>query len=164
MLEGVDAALLDHAFHLVEHLLAPPCDGHVEGIIAVGAARFVVPHLQRIMQTLPGRRQSEIHNHRGAARQRRPRAAFEIIGGIGAHKRHFQMRMRVDPARHDIAARRIQLFVARQVRPDLDDLAAVDQDIRLIGQISGDDGSVFDDFGHGFLPVFTRSGLALELV
>jgi hypothetical protein len=58
------------------------------------------------------------------------------------------MGMRIDAARHDIAAGGIQRLVTGEVRPDLDDPAAIDLDVGLVGQVGGDDGSVFDDCGH----------------
>ncbi|MCY1379462.1 hypothetical protein D9M69_671850 [compost metagenome] len=79
MLEGVDALVLDDGLHLVEDLLAPPSDRHVEGIVAIGAGRFVVPHGERFKQRLVGRGQGGIHDHGRAAGERCPGAAFEII-------------------------------------------------------------------------------------
>ena len=125
MLEGGDAFLLDHGLHLVEDLLAPPSHRHVVGIIAVRPARLVVPHLQRVMQTLALARQREIDDHGGAARQRGTCAGFEIIRRIGAHERHFQMRVRVDPAGHHVAAGGVEGLVAFEVWTNFRDLAAV---------------------------------------
>ena len=143
--------------HLVEHLLAPPGDRHVEGIVGAGLRGLVVPHLQRLEQRLAGRRQAEIDHHRGAARRRRPRAALEIIGRIGAHERHFEMGVRVDAAGHHVAAGGVELVIAVQVRPDADDLVVLDQHVGLPGAVGGDDGAVLDDFGHCCSPVFPRS-------
>ena len=148
VLEGIDAPVLHDGFHVVEDLLPPPCDRHVEGIVAVRAGRFVVPALDRVEQAFALIGQAEIDNHRGAARQSRPRAGLKVIAGVGAHERHLQMHMRVDPAGHDVATGRVQLLIAFQVGADLDDPACVDQDIRLVGQIMRDDGAVLDDFGH----------------
>jgi hypothetical protein len=58
------------------------------------------------------------------------------------------MGVRVDAARHHIAAGGVELFVAGQVRADLDDFAAVDQHVRFPCAVGGDDSSVLDDFGH----------------
>ena len=55
--------------------------------------------------------------------------------------------MRIDAARHDVAAGGVEHFAAREVLPDLDDHAALDADIGLVGEIGGDDGAVLDD-GH----------------
>ena len=145
-------ALLDDGGHLVEHLLAPPGDRHVEGIVARRLGRLVVPHLQRFHQRLLRRRQAEVDHHRRAAGQRRARPALEIVSRIGAHEGHFQMRVRVDASGHDIAARRVELLVAGKVRPDGGDRLAVDQDVRLPRPVGGDDGSVLDDFRHSRSP------------
>ena len=79
VLERINAPIFDHALHLVKHLFAPPRHGHVKRIIAVGAGGFIVPHFQRIMQSLPWAREREIDNHRGAPSQCRAGTAFEII-------------------------------------------------------------------------------------
>ena len=58
------------------------------------------------------------------------------------------MGVRIDAAGHDVAAGGVEVFVALEVLADFGDLAAVDGDVCLVGQIGGDDGSVFDDGGH----------------
>lgn len=148
-------ALVDDGRHLVEHLLAPPGDGHVEGIVAGSLGRLVVPHLQGLQQRLLRRRQAEIDHHRRAAGKGRARAGFEIIGRIGAHERHFEMGVRVDATRHDIASGGVVLMVAMQIRTDGNDLAVLDQHIRLPCSVGGDDGAVLDDFGHCLVPLFS---------
>ena len=54
---------IDDLLHLLEHLLAPPGDRHVEGVVAAGALRLGVPALQRLEQRLAGAGQAEIHHH-----------------------------------------------------------------------------------------------------
>ena len=148
MLEGGDAALGDLG-HLIEHLLPPPGHRHVVGVVAVRASRLVVPHLEGVEQPLTGSGQREVDDHRGPARQRRARPALEVVGGIGAHERHLEMRVRVDPARHDVAACGVEHLVAGEVRADLRDAAGVDEDVGAVGEVVGDDGAVLDDGGHG---------------
>ena len=63
------------------------------------------------------------------------------------------MRVRVDAARHDVAAGGVELVVAVQVRADGDDLAVLHQHVGLPGAVGGDDGAVLDDFGHVFVPL-----------
>ena len=48
VLEGGDSTILHHGLHLVEDLLRPPGDRHVERIVAMRPRGFIVPHLQRI--------------------------------------------------------------------------------------------------------------------
>ena len=113
VLERINAPVFDHALHLVKHLFAPPGHGHVEGIIAVGAGGFIVPHFQRIMQSLPWAREREIDNHRSAASQCSAGAAFEIIRRICAHEWHLKMGMGVNATRHHVAVCCIQFIRAR---------------------------------------------------
>ncbi|MNT82677.1 hypothetical protein D3C72_2224410 [compost metagenome] len=56
--------------------------------------------------------------------------------------------MRVDAAGHDETAAGVERFVAFEVRADLDDPAAFDLHIGLVGQVGGDDGSTLDDSAH----------------
>jgi hypothetical protein len=129
-------------------LLAPPGDGHVVGVIAGRAGGLVRPDLGRIHQVLALPRQDEVDDHRGPATQRRPGAALEIIRRVGAHEGHLQMRMRVDPAGHDIAAGRVKLRPALEALPDLGDHPVLHPHIGLVGEVGGDDGAVLDDGGH----------------
>ncbi|MNE01566.1 hypothetical protein D3C80_940100 [compost metagenome] len=152
MLEGVDAFFLNHRLHFVEDLLAPPGDCHMEGIVAMRAGRLVVPTLQGIQHGLAGIGKTEIDHHGRAAGKGCAGAAIEIVGGIGTHEGHFEVNMRIDTARHDITAGGVERFVARKVRADLDDLSAVYLQIRLVGQVGGNDGSVLDYCGHGCSP------------
>ena len=58
------------------------------------------------------------------------------------------MRVRVYAARHDIAACGVQLVVGVEVRAYGGDFVVFDEDVGLEGAVGGDDGAVFDDFGH----------------
>ena len=108
MLEGGDAAI-DHLGHLVEHLLAPPGDRHVERIVGSWPCAVLLSHICSASSSdWLGDGQAEIDHHRGAAGERRARAALEIVGRIGAHERHFEMGVRIDAARHDVAAGRVE--------------------------------------------------------
>jgi hypothetical protein len=160
VLEGVDAAPGD-VLHLVEHLLAPPGDRHVERVVAIGAGRLVVPALQRLQQRLFGIGQAEIDHHRRAAGERGACAALEIVRRIGAHERHFEMHMRVDAPGHHIAAGRIQFLAARQVLPDPGDHAVFDLHIGLVGPVGGDDRAVLDDGGHMGSLLAWREGIEI---
>ena len=54
--------------------------------------------------------------------------------------------MRIDAARHDVTAGRVQRFVTGEIGPDLDDLAALDLHIGVVGQVRGHDGAALDHF------------------
>lgn len=113
MLERVDAVGFDHGLHLVMDLLRPRCHRHVEAIVGGRLLGFAAPVLIRREHRLAGIGQAEIHHHRGAAGERRFGSRFEIVGGDGAHERHFEMGMRVDAARDDIGAAGVNHFSAR---------------------------------------------------
>ena len=66
------------------------------------------------------------------------------------------MHMRVDPARHDIAACSVQNLVAFQIRPDFDDFAAVYKDVSFVSEVCCDDSAAFDYFGHPTTPCCAR--------
>ena len=151
VLEGVDPAL-GHRLHLVEDLLAPPRHRHVERIVAMRPGGLVVPHLQRVEQRLPRARQREVDDHRRPPRQRRPRAAVEVVRRVGPHERHLEVGMRVDPPRHHQAPARVEHGVPCQIRPDGGDPAALDQNVRRVAQIGGDDRPALDDRRHEVAP------------
>ena len=60
------------------------------------------------------------------------------------------MRVRIDAARHDVAAGGVEHVIGGvlQVLADLDDLAVLDEDVGLVGDVGGDDRAVLDEFGH----------------
>ena len=153
MLEGVDA-LLDHLRHLVKNLLVPPGDRHVERVVGARLAGLLVPLLQRVEQALLRRRQAEVDDHRRAAGECRGSSRVEVVGGERAHEGHFHVRVRVDAARHDVAARRVDDVVGGvlKVGADRDDLVVLHEDVGLGGEIGGDDGAAFDELGHVSVP------------
>ena len=60
------------------------------------------------------------------------------------------MRVRIDAARHYVAPRRVEDMVGGvvEIGADGDDLVMLHEDVGLLGQIGGDDGAAFDEFGH----------------
>ena len=60
--------------------------------------------------------------------------------------------MRVDTTRHHVTTRGVQNLIARKPLPDFNDLAVLNQNICLVGQVMGDDRSVLDHSGHGNTP------------
>ena len=163
MLEGVDAAP-DDLGHLVVDLLVPVHDRAViADIDADLVLRLGVPGIDGAQQRAVLAGQDEINQHGGPAGRRRPGAGLEGLGGGRAHERHFQMRVRVDPAGDDIGLRGIDDLVAGQVLADGGDLLAFDQDIGLPGPVRGEDGAALDDFAHSrpplhLVPCASRSG------
>jgi hypothetical protein len=161
VLERGDAAI-DDIGHLVEHLLAPPGDRHVEGIVAI-RLRSCCPTSGWLRAATgwdwAGRNRPPWWSHRREPRACRSRNHRRI----GAHERHFEMGVRIDAARHDVAAGGVERLVARQVRPDLDDPPAIDQHIAFVCAVGSDDRSVLDDFCHSFVPLFLTPWLATHI-
>ena len=62
------------------------------------------------------------------------------------------MRMRINAARHDVAARCINHLVAFEIGANRDDAFTLDQHIRFEAAIGGNDGSVFDHCRHDEFP------------
>ena len=94
----------------------------------------------------PGAGQHEIDHHRRAAGEPGARAGEEIVGGVRAHEGHFQVRVRVDAARHDVAAGGVEHVVVagrgsrrsrRSCRPR--------PDVGRVGDVGGDDRAALDD-------------------
>jgi hypothetical protein len=113
------------------------------------------------------RRQAEIDHHGGAAGNGRARAALEIVGGIGAHEGHFEMGVRIDAARHDIAAGGVEFVVAVQIGADGHDPAVLHEHVGLPRAVGGYDGAVPDDFRH-FVPLVasasSRAALSIRFM
>ena len=148
MLERGDA-VVDHLGHVVAHLIRPVGDAHVVGVIGGGEFGALVPVGDRLHQRLAAAGNAEIDQHRGAAGERGAGAAVVIVGRIGAHERHVQMRVRIDSARHDEATGAVERLVALQARSDLLDRLALDQHVGDVAAVRGDDGPAFDHGGHG---------------
>ena len=152
VLEGVDAVGLDDDLHLVEHLLRPRRHRHVEAVVARCPLGFAPPVLIRRQHRLPGIGEAEIHDHRGAAGQRRLGARFEIVGGDGTHERHFEMGMRIDAAGHHVAAAGVDHLGARgwiDGSGNGGNRLAIDEDVGAFRMIVVDDSTAADQDGHG---------------
>ncbi len=118
------------------------------GIVGHGVLRALVPIGEGLHQRLIAVGNAKIDDHRGAAGQRGLCAALVIVCRIRAHERHVEMGVRVDAARHDEAARRVERAVALQAIADRLDGFAFHQHVGLVGAVRGDDRSAFDDERH----------------
>ena len=161
VLEGVDAIGLHDGFHLVVDLRRPLRHRHVEGIISTGLLGLVAPRLVGGEHRFARCGNAEVDDHRRAAGKPCLGAPLEIIGGDLAHEHQFHVGVRVDAARHDVAATRIDNPGTRrriELRSDGDDLAAVDQHIGALRMVMVDDGSAANKRAHGccLLPVTQR--------
>ena len=106
MLEAVDPMAGGQHPHLLPHLVRPPGDGDMEGIIGrrfLGPAHPLVIGLE---QGDIGGGDDEIDDHGGAAGERGGGAAEEILARHRAHEGQLHMGMGIDAAGHHILARR----------------------------------------------------------
>ena len=99
---------MDQLPHLFELRVAEIGDDAVEGVVDGGfALGFFHPRFERLPQALAFRLNGEIDQRGGAAKSRGDRAGLEIVRAGGAAKRHVQMRVHVDSARHHEQAGRV---------------------------------------------------------
>jgi len=80
-------------------------------------------------------------------------APFEIVGGNAAHERQLEMGVRIDAARHHIAAAGVEHLRARrhvECGADRDDCLAIDKYVRAPRMIGVYDRAAADEErGHG---------------
>jgi len=109
---------------------------------------FLHPGIKGCAQRLPFILDSEINQRCGATKGRCARAGLKIIGAGGTAKRHVEMCVHIDPARHDILifcinhARRV---FTRQVLADGRNLAAADGNVSRVGISGRDHCAVYDE-------------------
>ena len=89
----------------------------------------------------------EIHQRGGAAESRGARSGFEIVARRRPSERHIQVCVDVDAARHYIHAARVDPPVDTlrgQAAPNILDLFTFDQNVRVVGPLGSDNGSVLN--------------------
>jgi hypothetical protein len=102
-------ALLRQRGELLEPLLVGEVgDRDVEAVVDKRlAVRLRVPAVERLRERLPLSLDAEVHVARRAAAGRRALARLEVVDGDRAAERHVEMRVRVDAARQDVFAARV---------------------------------------------------------
>ena len=140
--------------HLVKDVFVPTGNRHVVTDIRANLrCRFAMPLVNSVLDRAIGAGQTEVHQHGRTTTSRRPSAGLKRLGRGRAHERHFQMRMRINPAGDHIGSLGINVFVALQIFADLLNLAVLNQNIRFPRAIRRDDRAAFDYFGHINPPV-----------
>ena len=144
------------------YLRVPVVDGHVEAVVAAGAAvGLPVPQLQPVVQALPLVGAGEVHHGGGAAPQGRPGAGGEIVGSGGIAHVQIKMGVGVDEAGHQQHPGDVDDLVglAGDIAAHLHDLFTLHQNIGTACPSAGDNGAASKQILHSLhsLPNLTRN-------
>ncbi len=149
MFERVDAISFDHRFHFIMDHRRPLGDRHMQRIIRSRFFTLMPPSLIGLEHGFARCWQTEIDHHRGAARECRLRARFKIIRRHCAHKRHFQMCVRINAARHHITATSINNRITHQLVAHGHNLSVLNQNIGAFRKIVINNSAAADEgCGH----------------
>jgi hypothetical protein len=103
------------------------------------------PFLQRREETLPRLLDGPVDGG-DAAGGGRGGASAEVVGGVGAHERHLEVRVYVDGARqHALAGGVYDPRRRPEIHAQRNDLAARHAQIGPVDVVAGDDGAALDD-------------------
>src|SRR5207248_9675453 len=137
-------------------------DGDVEPVVDDRlAVRLRMPGPERLCECLALALDAEVDVTGGAAARRRALSRLEVVDRDRAAERHVEMRVRVDTARQDELAGRVDHLVRLDVQrlADQGDPLAVDEDVSDVVVGRGDDAAAFDQNGHCGSPFSARSYL-----
>ena len=110
------------------------------------AGGFLVPFLQGREEALAWLLDGPVDHGRDAAGGRRGGARAEVICGVGAHERHFEVCVDIDGAGQHVLAEGVHDPRRRpEVHAQRGHLAAGDAHIRPVDIVAGDDGAALDD-------------------
>ena len=150
----VGDALGDQAVHLVERRVVDVAHDHVEAVVGDGVALGLgVPGVEALAQRLALALDREVDDRGRAAERRGARPGLERVLRERPAERQLHVGVDVDPARDDVAAGRIDRLVGGhpgggEVRPDLRDRLAIDEDVGDGRAVGGDDRAVGDERAH----------------
>ena len=82
------------------------------------------------------------------------RAGEKVLDRHRAHEGHFEMGVRIDAARHHVAAGSVEDVIRRNVElfADRDDFSVLDENVGLVRDVGGDHRTALDEFGHSCFP------------
>ena len=147
-------ALVDEGVHLRHEVVPHVRDDHVERIVdADVAVGLLVPLLEALAEGPTTRLHGEVDDRRRPAEGRGPRAGLERVLGERAAEGQLHVGVRIDAARDHPPPGRVDDAVggdagALQVRADLHDRLAVDEDVTGRGGVGVDDGAALDQRAH----------------
>ena len=153
----VGHALGDQLVHLGQRRVVDVAHDHVEAVVGDGVALGLgQPGVEPLAEGVALGLDGEVDDRRRPAEGRGPRAGLEGVLGERPAERQLHVGVRVDPARDDVLAGRVDRLVRRhrrtgRIAPDLGDGLAVDQDVGLVRAIGRDDRAVGDERAHPFL-------------
>jgi hypothetical protein len=127
---------------------------HVDQLIAV---RLSVPVGERVRERLALALDPEVDVGRRAAERRRGLARLDVVDRDRPAERHVEVRVRVDAARQQVLAARVDHAVRVDVERLADQRHALVLDVH-VGDVvvgRGHDAAALDQHGHGPLPSWT---------
>ena len=144
-------ALAEHLRQLRPDGFVPIVDGHVEAVVAEGAAVcFLMPKIQTVLQTLPLVGAGEVDDGGGAALQSRTAASGEIVRRGGVADVQIKVGVGVNKAGEQETALHIHRPVCRSEdqTAHLPDLFTLHQHVGPLGPPAGDDGTALEQRTH----------------
>ena len=148
--EGADT-LLEHFRKLGNDAFIPIVNGHVEAVVARGAAVcLLVPQVKTVLQRFALVRAGEVNDHGRAAAQRGASAGIKIVGRRGVAHVEVKVGMRVDETGEEQLAADIDKLGlgTGQRSADFYDLLAVDKEIGCLTAVRVYDGAALEKLFH----------------
>ena len=142
VLEAVDPVIAGQRPHVLVNPVVPIGDRDVEGIVRRRLRRALLPHPIGVHRPLIRRRDDEVDDHGGPAREAGGGAGVEVVAGHGIHEGQLHVGVGVDASRHDQRLSRIDDGRAGghvDCRADLLDLAVRTIDIGRVALVRGHD-------------------------
>src|SRR5215212_9940494 len=125
----------------------------------LGAFDLLVPRRQRVREALARLLQTEVDVARRAAEGGRDRPRGEVVAGDRPAERHLHVGVRVDRARDDVLAARVDHLVGLHVErlPDEGDPLVLDEYVPHVVVGGGNDTAALDQYGHALLALLSTN-------
>src|SRR5215211_4436446 len=125
----------------------------------LGAFDLLVPRRERVREALPRLLQTEVDVARRAAEGGRDRPRGEVVAGDRPAERHLHVGVRVDRARDDVLAARVDHRVGLHVErlPDEGDPLVLDEYVPHVVVGDGNDTAALDQYRHTLLALLSTN-------